>query len=298
LIYSCHWLRFDIGPVDIKWSSASDDDSRHGVDRPVLFMAGRVSYHMSTCGKGSLYREHPTKAGSFQFLRGTCRKFTCLDCGPKKKKLYRKAIFAARAEYRLQRHMILTLDPGLIPADVDSLVYLQQVWSRFRTWLFTHRQLKLQFIRTIELQSNGTAHFHVLLHETLAQDTIIKAWVECGGGHQCRIRFRDGNRAAAYVTKYITKAIVTELRSGSRRVATSQGITLFPAKLPSGWSYSPVSFVFQIEYTFGLSFMEAHLCQISDYFEAESPPLVQLPIQTDRELARLCPRANASLATA
>lgn len=224
------------------------------------------------CGKGTLIRESPSKPGTFQYLRATCKRFSCPTCGPEKKARYRAAIYAVRKEWRLQRHVVLTLDPGLIPPNIDSIVYIQQVWCRFRTWMQANMGVKLHYIRTIEFQENGTAHFHLLIQETLSQDTIIQAWRGVGGGHQCRIRFRDGNRGAHYITKYVTKGGVTELPPGARRVATSREIKLFQPTLPTGWTYNPLSFYDCLALALSISWEEAITGNIDRYFEAESPP--------------------------
>jgi hypothetical protein len=224
------------------------------------------------CGKGTLTRESPSKPGTFQYLRATCKRFSCPSCGPEKKQKYRQAIYAATKEHRLQRHLVLTLDPGLIPPNLDSIVYIQRVWARFRSWLQEHKALKLTYLRTIEFQGNGTAHFHVLMRECVSQDELIEAWVSCGGGHQVRIRFCDGNRGARYITKYITKHGVTELPPRARRVATSREIKLFQPTLPSGWTYNPLSFYDCLALALGISWSDAFTSSIDRYFEAESPP--------------------------
>lgn len=227
---------------------------------------------MSNCGKGTLTRPHPSKPATFQYLAAKCHKLSCKNCGPAKARIYRTAVFKLAAAHQLQRHVTLTLDPGLIPQGRDSVVYIQQVWSRFRSFLARKRGLRLTYIRVLEFQENGTAHYHLLIHETLAQDTLLKAWVECGGGHQVRIRFRDGKRGASYVTKYITKELLLEIPLGTRRISTAQGLRLLEPHVPTGWEYSRLDFYAHMEICFGMSFSEAWNSTIKDYFEHESPP--------------------------
>ena len=224
------------------------------------------------CGKGTLTREHPLKAGIHQYLRAKCKKLACLECGPVKTKHYQAAVHKAAAAHKLHRHIILTLDPGLIPADVDSVTYIQQVWTRFRSWMQDKRGLSLTYIRVIQLQENGTAHFHLVVSETITQETIIEGWTACGGGHQCRIRFRDPHRGAEYITRYITRELMLVLPKGRRILSCSRGILLFEKLLPSGWAYSRLSFLEHIMLSFSWSFTESWLSGISDYFESESPP--------------------------
>lgn len=227
---------------------------------------------MINCGKGTLTREHPEHPGRYQYLRATCKRFSCPTCGPQKKQKYKAAIYEARKLYCLQRHVILTLDPGLIPPDIDSVVYIQRVWARFRTWMLIHKGLKFTYLRTIELQGNGTAHFHLIWRECISQDELIQAWVECGGGHQCRIRWRDGNRGARYIAKYLSKELVTPIRKGTRRVATSKGIKLFEKPAPTGWVFNRLSFYDCMSLALHISWSEAFTSKTDRYFEAESPP--------------------------
>lgn len=228
---------------------------------------------MAHCGKGTLTREHPQKPATWQYLRATCKKLSCDNCGPGKAAQYRAAIFALRREHRLQRHVVLTLDPSLIPPGRDSVEYIQQVWCRFRTFLRDKRGMRLTYVRTIELQKNGTAHFHLILKETITQDSLRKWWVECGGGHQCTIGFRDGNRGAAYITKYITKEFLRTLPAGTRRVACSRPLRLFPPQLPAGWSYTPMSFSIQWMNSYPDVPQHGPFQAEKHYFESESPPI-------------------------
>jgi hypothetical protein len=250
---------------------------------------------VSNCSKGSLHREHPAKPGVFQFIPARCKRFSCPTCAPKKKENYVNAIRMLRERHHLQRHVVLTLDPGLVPEGRASVLYIQQVWARFRTLLRTRRSLSLTYIRTIELQANGTAHFHLLIHETITQQNIIDWWQECGGGHQCRIRFRDGGRAereiARYVTKdlataittvdkfgqfvtrYVTKDLVQQLPDHTRRVATSRGLRLFEPKVKSGWEWSRWPLWMQLHEAGLRTHLDSGHYTEPNYIELKSPPL-------------------------
>ncbi len=238
-----------------------------------------------TCGRGSLTREHPEKPGTWQYLSTSCKKLTCPDCGPLKAAEYKKAIFAAAKEHGLQRHLTLTLDPGLIPPDRDSIDYINQVWHRFLAVIFRERNVKLTYLRVLELQENGTAHFHVLVKEQFAQDVWIQFWVGVGGGHQCRIRFRDGNRGAAYVTKYVSKELLLEIPPGRRRVATCRLIRLFEPHEKTGWEWLSTPMWMHHMNCFGTNFQQAINSLLDRYFESESPPINLADFPEDRKNA-------------
>ncbi len=235
-----------------------------------------------SCGKGTLSRPHPTKPFVYQYLMAKCHRLRCADCGPKKASRYKQAAIAAAKKHGLIRLVTLTLDPGLIPADRDSLQYIQQVWARFRTYLKEKRGLTLHYIRVIELHESGVAHFHLVIRETIAQENLRLWWQECGGGHQCKIGMPNRRDPAAYATKYISKKYLEELPKGTRIIATSHGIQLFEPKIPTGWVYSPESFFSLLCLTMNVSFTEAWNSSITDYFEAESPPEGENNAQTRR----------------
>lgn len=227
---------------------------------------------MASCGKGTLTRKHPDKLFIWQFLAASCKKLTCPSCGPAKAAAYRKAVYELAQTHGLRRHVVLTLDPGLIPPGIDSVEYIQQVWANFRTYLAREHNLRLTYIRVLEFQANGTAHFHLLIHETVAQDTLLQSWVGCGGGHQVRIRFRDGQRGAMYITKYLTKNLLCELPPGHRVITTARKLRLFEPRVSAGWKWNRYPLWIHLEFA-GISCPAAiEAGFIEHYVELDSPP--------------------------
>lgn len=190
------------------------------------------------CGLATATRTDPENAARTQYLRLDCKKLSCPQCGPKRARAYLRAIAKAAEEHKLCRHITLTLDPKRIPAGMDSVEYIRELWSYFRVYLFRKFHIAPQFICVLELQENGNAHLHVLMSQTMVQNWIIESWVAVGGGHQDRIRYTDVHRIARYLAPYVTKQVLERIPPGRRKVTTSRGICLFPKRPPSGWSYS------------------------------------------------------------
>lgn len=234
------------------------------------------------CGRGSLHREHPEHPGVWQHLRTSCKKLSCPDCGPVKCASYRRAVFDLAKQHGLRRHVTLTLDPGLIPADVDSVTYIAQVWNRYKTELERHYGLKLTWLRVLEFQGNGTAHYHLLIKETVTQDTLLQAWVSAGGGHQVRIRFRDGTRGASYVTKYVTKELMANIPPGRRVITTTRLMRLFPPHVPSGWQWNRYPLWIYICEDYGLQIKTLDTFPDPRYYESGTPPLEHMPDERKR----------------
>ena len=197
------------------------------------------------CGSSSASRQDPENAQRTQYVRLDCKKLSCPRCGHKRARAYLRAIAAAAEEHKLCRHMTLTLDPKKIPQGTDSVTYVRELWGYFRVYLFRKFHVSPQFICVLELQENGNAHLHILIRQTIVQNWIIESWVAVGGGHQDRIRYTDVHRISNYLAPYVTKQILERIPPGRRKVTSSRGITLFPKKPPSGWSYSrdPITWI-------------------------------------------------------
>lgn len=212
-----------------------------------------------------------------QCIQAGCKKLSCRWCGEYKAKVYKRAIAELADREKLIRMVTLTLDPGLIPPTVNSVRYIQRVWNRFRIWIRDHKGIKLHYVRCVELQQNGTAHYHLLWRECISQDEIIKAWTECGGGHQCRISIPKHNKGPGYVSKYISKRLAEELGKGTRVVATSRGLILFPATLPSGWAYTKLSFYYAYQASVFPLLLHGVYTETPKYFEHYKPPNEERP---------------------
>src|SRR5262249_12639364 len=67
-----------------------------------------------------------------------------------------------------------------------------------------------------------------------AHDRIDRAWNAVGGGFTW-INYVDVHRVSAYISKYLTKALLDTLPSKKKRISTSRGIRLFQKSRPTGW---------------------------------------------------------------
>lgn len=92
------------------------------------------------------------------------------------------------------------------------------------------------FIRVLEYQQNGNAHFHVLLKDYVSQAWVSEAWSALGGGRIVDIRRVDMHRVSHYLSKYLTKQMLIHAPKRARRVTTSNGIRLLE-KQPSDFEW-------------------------------------------------------------
>ncbi len=189
----------------------------------------------SNCGKTSIHGK--LKDGDcWGVLRVNCKKWTCPVCGPKNVRKLRKAIISAAEGKGLNRFLTLTLDPSKYEG--DSLEYINNCWVKLRVYLSRKYGQKISFIKILEFQKNGQAHFHILIDRYIPIGWIKKSWEAVGGGEIIKLLYVDIHRVAHYLSKYLTKELLFSVPFGKRRYTTSKDIKLFhkdKKKKPSDW---------------------------------------------------------------
>jgi hypothetical protein len=181
------------------------------------------------CGRFTVRGVDPSVPGKCKYFTVFCKCWDCVICGPKRAKRYRKAIRKLAAEHGLRIFLTLTLDPSKLGGE-NSARYINRVFAKFRTYLKREYGHAPDYIRVLEFQKSGIAHFHVLLKSQIPQSWISKAWSALGGGHIVDIRQREIWKIANYVSKYLTKELLLSAPKRSRRVTTSRSIRLFERK--------------------------------------------------------------------
>lgn len=114
---------------------------------------------------------------------------------------------------------------------------LPVLWNRVRVFMQRHviridgKNAKWEYLAFVEGQShrNNMPHFHVISSHPCPiriKDFAVKR----GFGYQAKEKPIDGNGAAEYVTKYVTKGDV-DMPKGFRRCRPSQGWSKLPSSL-------------------------------------------------------------------
>jgi hypothetical protein len=135
----------------------------------------------------------------------------------------------------LRTLLTLTLDPSKLKGK-ESTAYINRVFADFRVYLRRKLGCPPVFIRVLEYQQNGNAHFHVLLKGYVSQAWVSEAWSALGGGRIVDIRSVDMHRVSHYLSKYLTKQMLMHAPKRARRVTTSNGIRLLE-KQPSDFEW-------------------------------------------------------------
>lgn len=178
----------------------------------------------------------PRCKGSFLFNFDTgevkeayCKAYKCPVCGDWKKFQLQKAIDKFVSSWDRVRMWTFTFSSHIFNGmnTNDRFRLASKVWKTFRDLLRTakfigEKERNFQYIKIIELQKNGSPHFHALVDRYVYQPKLNKLW-------QTAIRYNTdykgtlGNanvsktdesvskkNAGRYIIKYITKQISEE----------------------------------------------------------------------------------------
>jgi hypothetical protein len=198
------------------------------------------------CGVWSVQGQENNR---LRYVRLGCKRWTCPQCGPKKAKRLQRAIAEKATQKGMNRFLTLTLNPATCTSH-DSVGYIRECWSKFRTSLKRRLGKTISFISVLELQKSGYAHLHVLVDRYIEQAWVSESWQAVGGGRIVDIRQVDIHRVAPYLSKYLTKVLILAgVRPGQRRYTTSRDILLFVRQESGLWKLmkTPVEFLYSQE---------------------------------------------------
>lgn len=193
---------------------------------------------------------------SRKFVRLRCKCWGCSLCGPRKATKYRAQILRAVTREKMTRMLTLTLDVSkLVTGDklriykehfeahkgtntachcqtctrvqIESIKHIRQCWSKLRVYLRRRYGVAPKYIAILEFQkATGLAHLHIVIDRYIEQAWAKQVWQAVGGGQHVDIRHIDAHRAAAYLSKYLSKDLLLSAPTGMRRVTTSRSIRL------------------------------------------------------------------------
>jgi hypothetical protein len=202
---------------------------RVSVPRAIAGASGpsaRVGVTKRKCGCGQWTILGIRDDGTRRYGRMPCKCWDCGYCGPRRARRYRHAICQQAERHRLRVFITLTLDPKKLDGE-DSTRYLNRCFAELRKKLRRKYGCAPTYIRVLEYQKNGTAHFHILLDRFVEIEWLRRTWQKVGGGWMVNAKFVDVHRVGAYVSKYLSKDLLMSAPKGARRVTTSQTIRMF-----------------------------------------------------------------------
>lgn len=161
-----------------------------------------------------------------KFVRLNCKCWECRYCGPRRARRSAHAIRGWAEKLRLNRFVTLTLDPKKLNGQ-DSTKYLNRTFAKLRSILHRRYGKALSYIRVLEYQQNGNAHFHLLLNQFIDIEWLRTQWQAVGGGWNVWIKLVKIHNVVGYLSKYLTKDLLVSAPKGSRRITTSRDVRLF-----------------------------------------------------------------------
>lgn len=199
----------------------------------------------SACGMYSAVGVIEGKERLWGYARLGCGRWTCPVSGPRKAARLRDAIIRAARQKGLTRLLSLTLDPKKFEG--DSVAYINRCWGKLRVYLSRKYGRSISFIRLLEQQKNGNAHFHILIDRFIPYEWIKGAWDAVGGG-SVYVQCKDIEETANYCVKYLTKDLHLYRSRGIRHYSTSKDIKLRDRNQRSGWgmSQNPIEYLYEV----------------------------------------------------
>ena len=198
------------------------------------------------CGRFTARGTSMTDTGKARYHRVGCKCWNCSRCGPRRASMYCIRVGQAAEKHRLTTLLTLTLDPAKLKGE-DPTRFINRVFADFRVYLKRKLGHAPVYIRILEYQKNGNAHFHVLLNCYLPQHWVSEAWSALGGGRIVDIKRVDVHRVSRYLSKYLTKEMILYAPKGARRVTTSRHIRLLE-KQPNNFQWQLMRIPIQIAF--------------------------------------------------
>ena len=180
-----------------------------------------------------------------------CKAYKCPVCGPRKKFILQKAIEKFVKKWDRIRMFTFTYSSHIF-ANMNIKEKLQlssKIWKTFRDSIrksrsLTEREKQFQYIKVLELQENGSPHYHCLIDRYIFHSKINKIWKNSikqhtnysGNPGSVNIdgKIRQGD-AGKYITKYVSKQLLDiETKYNFRRWSKSGVGTIFEKREKSG----------------------------------------------------------------
>jgi len=176
-----------------------------------------------------------------KFFLAQCKMWSCEDCAENNKKLWAKKVAWGISEYWRQSLIaqFMTITNHEYVRGELSIKRWPDVWGKFST-RFRRAFDNPRYVQIPEKHKDGTLHAHLVVatYYPISERWLKDNMRECGGGYMDTVvAIKSLNRAAYYVTKYLTKSL-EEGEWVSRRIRTSQHWPTLPqSEQLENWIY-------------------------------------------------------------
>lgn len=177
------------------------------------------------CGRFSI--RGTDASGKTIVRRVHCKSWTCSYCGPRRAALSKRRICETAEKLNLNYFWTLTLPAWLAPEPITAVRRIRKCFNKLREYLKRVYGSALRFICVLEFTERGVPHLHVLFDRYIDHSWMSETWRNLGAGQVVWVKKVTAFRIARYLSKYLTKDLITSAPRGCRRITTSRDIHLF-----------------------------------------------------------------------
>lgn len=181
-----------------------------------------------------------------KYIRPECKMWKCENCAKKNKKRWQKEAWYGASQ-------LLQSGETLVHVTITSHEHVRKLEQGIFVWRDAWTTLGARYRRahpgavylyTCEHEKREHFHVHMLTSATMSERWWKDNGRKCGMGHQQKLReVEDAGHAVAYLTKYMTKAMLCEgWPKNWRMVNRSEGWPKMPQNATSDvWEYLTAS---------------------------------------------------------
>jgi hypothetical protein len=195
-----------------------------------MIISEKVLHLSKTCGKSNiLLKSASGGAVKYALFKIRCKSWLCPKCA---RRLARSWSISVKRYFAGSHIRVVTLTiPHTVSVD-RSYKHAAVAWNRLRVSLTRYLKQKIKFVRVLEPQSSGHAHYHILIDHYIPHAVLKALAVQSGFGSICFIQDVKSEQIFDYVSKYLRKKWTSEkglqasIDAHSRRCSGSQGFVL------------------------------------------------------------------------
>jgi hypothetical protein len=189
-----------------------------------------------------------------ELVKAKCKAYKCPVCGPKKVWKLKKYIQKHVASWNEAILWTFTISDKVLSgmSPQEKFRFASRCWKTFRDLLYKNKSLSgsqkdFQYIKTVEVQENGSPHYHAILDRFVWQPTLNKLWIRAiqynsnysGTPGNANVSWENKKLKKKNVGNYITKYILKQIQDLDqnlifRRWSKSGLGSIYPVKETTG----------------------------------------------------------------
>jgi hypothetical protein len=139
-----------------------------------------------------------------QYLRGQCNTYSCEYCGYRKARKLQNALREYLKKFKFIRMWTFTFTDKIVQelTTEEKFKFASKAWQNFLIFARRHPKLskydrKFQYVKVVELQKNGTPHYHCIFDRYIPRTLLNEIWEQV----LHKMQVYDGKIGNAYVEK-------------------------------------------------------------------------------------------------